>query len=70
MSTSGAAKNAASLFAVVLAAGESRRFGSQKQLVRIAGRPLLHTTVTGASEVTGSSRSWCWAQAPRSSGRC
>ena len=55
MSASGAAKNAASLFAVVLAAGESRRFGSQKQLVRIAGRPLLHTTVTRASEVTGSS---------------
>jgi CTP:molybdopterin cytidylyltransferase MocA len=38
----------------VLAAGESRRFGSQKQLVRIAGRPLLHTAVTRASEVTGS----------------
>jgi molybdenum cofactor cytidylyltransferase len=55
MSTPGAGRNAGSLFAVVLAAGESRRFGSQKQLVRIAGRPLLHTTVTRASEVTGSS---------------
>jgi molybdenum cofactor cytidylyltransferase len=41
------------LFAVVLAAGPSRRFGSVKQLVRVAGRPLLHTAVTRASEVTG-----------------
>ena len=55
MSTPGPGRNAGSLFAVVLAAGESRRFGSQKQLVRIAGRPLLHTAVTRASEVTGSS---------------
>jgi molybdenum cofactor cytidylyltransferase len=47
-------KSAASLFAVVLAAGASTRFGSPKQLVRIAGRPLLHTAVTRASEVTGS----------------
>ena len=42
------------LFAVVLAAGASTRFGSPKQLVRIAGRPLLHTAVTRASEVVGS----------------
>jgi molybdenum cofactor cytidylyltransferase len=41
------------LYAVVLAAGPSRRFGSAKQLVRLAGRPLLHTAVTRASEVTG-----------------
>jgi molybdenum cofactor cytidylyltransferase len=41
------------LYAVVLAAGPSRRFGSVKQLVRVAGRPLLHTAVTRASEVTG-----------------
>jgi molybdenum cofactor cytidylyltransferase len=41
------------LYAVVLAAGASRRFGSAKQLVRVAGRPLLHTAVTRASEVTG-----------------
>jgi len=47
-------KNPASLFAIVLAAGASTRFGSPKQLVRIAGRPLLHTAVTRASEVTGS----------------
>jgi molybdenum cofactor cytidylyltransferase len=41
------------LYAVVLAAGPSRRFGSVKQLVRVAGRPLLHTAVTRAAEVTG-----------------
>jgi molybdenum cofactor cytidylyltransferase len=41
------------LYSVVLAAGGSTRFGSPKQLVRIAGRPLLHTAVTRASEVTG-----------------
>jgi CTP:molybdopterin cytidylyltransferase MocA len=49
-----ARKGAASLVAIVLAAGASTRFGSPKQLVRIAGRPLLHTAVTRASEVTGS----------------
>jgi molybdenum cofactor cytidylyltransferase len=38
---------------VVLAAGASTRFGSPKQLVRVAGRPLLHTAVTRAAEVTG-----------------
>lgn len=42
------------LYAVVLAAGASTRFGSAKQLVRLAGRPLLHTTVSRAVEVTGS----------------
>ena len=41
------------LYAVVLAAGASTRFGSVKQLVRIAGRPLLHIAVTRAAEVTG-----------------
>jgi molybdenum cofactor cytidylyltransferase len=41
------------LHAVVLAAGASTRFGSAKQLVRVAGRPLLHTAVTRAAEVTG-----------------
>jgi molybdenum cofactor cytidylyltransferase len=41
------------LYAVVLAAGASTRFGSAKQLIRVAGRPLLHTAVTRASEVTG-----------------
>ena len=43
------------LYAIVLAAGASTRFGSPKQLVRIAGRPLLHTVVTRAAEVTGNS---------------
>ncbi len=42
------------LYAIVLAAGASTRFGSAKQLVRIAGRPLLHTTVSRAVEVAGS----------------
>ena len=42
-----------SLHAVVLAAGASTRFGSPKQLVRVAGRPLLHTAVTRAAEVVG-----------------
>jgi len=42
------------LYVIVLAAGASTRFGSAKQLVRIAGRPLLHTTVSRAVEVAGS----------------
>jgi molybdenum cofactor cytidylyltransferase len=41
------------LYAVVLAAGASTRFGSAKQLVRVGGRPLLHTAITRAAEVTG-----------------
>jgi len=45
----------ADLHVVVLAAGASRRFGSPKQLVRIAGRPLLHTAVSRAVEVAGHS---------------
>ncbi|HEY6483600.1 MAG TPA: nucleotidyltransferase family protein [Steroidobacteraceae bacterium] len=39
---------------VVLAAGASRRFGSPKQLVRLAGRPLLHMTLARAVDVAGS----------------
>ncbi|HTT41960.1 MAG TPA: nucleotidyltransferase family protein [Steroidobacteraceae bacterium] len=54
MSGARARRGSESLFAIVLAAGASRRFGSHKQLVRIAGRPLLHSAVTRASEVTGS----------------
>jgi CTP:molybdopterin cytidylyltransferase MocA len=41
------------LHSIVLAAGASTRFGSAKQLVRIAGRPLMHATVSRAVEVTG-----------------
>ena len=41
------------LYAVLLAAGASTRFGSPKQLIRVAGRPLLHAAVTRAAEVTG-----------------
>lgn len=41
------------LHAIVLAAGASSRFGSAKQLVRVAGRPLLHTAVARAAEVAG-----------------
>jgi len=41
------------MYAVVLAAGPSRRFGSAKQLARVAGRPLLQTAVTRAVQVTG-----------------
>jgi molybdenum cofactor cytidylyltransferase len=42
------------LHAIVLAAGASTRFGSPKQLVRVAGRPLLNTAVARAADVAGS----------------
>jgi molybdenum cofactor cytidylyltransferase len=42
------------LYAIVLAAGASTRFGSVKQLVRVAGRPLMHTVVARAVDVAGS----------------
>ena len=41
------------LYAMVLAAGAASRFGSAKQLVRVAGRPLLHNSVSRAVDVTG-----------------
>ena len=44
-----------SLYALILAAGASRRFGSPKQLVRIDGRPMLHAAVSRAVEVVGHS---------------
>jgi molybdenum cofactor cytidylyltransferase len=47
------ARLADGLHAIVLAAGASTRFGSPKQLVRIGGRPLLHTVVTRAAEISG-----------------
>ncbi len=43
------------LHAIVLAAGASSRFGSPKQLVRVDGRPLMHTVVSRAVEVAGHS---------------
>ena len=51
--TAANARAADGLYAIVLAAGPSTRFGSPKQLVRLAGRPLLHTLVTRAAEVAG-----------------
>jgi molybdenum cofactor cytidylyltransferase len=53
MGSDSSTRSADGLYAIVLAAGASTRFGSAKQLVRLAGRPLLHTVVTRASEVTG-----------------
>ena len=44
----------AGIHALVLAAGGSSRFGSPKQLVRIDGRPMLHTVVSRATEIAGS----------------
>lgn len=43
------------LYTIVLAAGASSRFGSPKQLVRVDGRPLMHTVVSRAVEITGHS---------------
>ena len=40
---------------MVLAAGASSRFGSAKQLVRVNGRPLMHTIVSRAVELAGHS---------------
>ncbi|HXS26272.1 MAG TPA: nucleotidyltransferase family protein [Steroidobacteraceae bacterium] len=41
------------LHVIVLAAGASTRFGSPKQLVRVAGTPLLHRAVANAVELAG-----------------
>jgi molybdenum cofactor cytidylyltransferase len=46
--------SAEGLHAIVLAAGASTRFGSPKQLVRVGGRPLLHTALARACDVAGS----------------
>lgn len=42
-----------SIFAVVLAAGEARRFGSTKQLAEFAGEPLVRKAVKLANCVCG-----------------
>ncbi|HEY3730152.1 MAG TPA: nucleotidyltransferase family protein [Steroidobacteraceae bacterium] len=42
------------LHALVLAAGESRRFGSPKQLVRFERQPLVQRVIAGATELAGS----------------
>ena len=41
--------------AAILAAGPSTRFGSPKQLVRLAGSPVLHQAITNAGLVAGHS---------------
>jgi molybdenum cofactor cytidylyltransferase len=46
---------ASHIHVVVLAAGASSRFGSAKQLVRVNGRPLMHTVVSRAVELAGHS---------------
>jgi molybdenum cofactor cytidylyltransferase len=47
--------DAIGLHAAILAAGPSTRFGSPKQLVRIAGEPALHRAVANAALVAGNS---------------
>jgi CTP:molybdopterin cytidylyltransferase MocA len=50
-----AAVDPSHIHVVVLAAGASTRFGATKQLVRVNGRPLLHTIVSRAAELAGHS---------------
>ena len=50
-----AAFESSHIHVVVLAAGASSRFGSTKQLVRVNGRPLMHTAVSRAVELAGHS---------------
>lgn len=45
----------AELHGAILAAGASTRFGSPKQLVRIAGSPVLHDLISSAAFVAGRS---------------
>jgi molybdenum cofactor cytidylyltransferase len=48
-------ESAQSLHAIVLAAGSSSRLGQPKQLVKLGGRPVLHTVVSNAVAVAGQS---------------
>lgn len=41
------------LYSLILAAGESARFGAPKQLARVGGVPLLRLVANRAAEVTG-----------------
>jgi molybdenum cofactor cytidylyltransferase len=43
------------LHAAILAAGPSTRFGSPKQLIRLAGTPVLHLAVSNAARAAGPS---------------
>ena len=47
--------HAPGLHAAILAAGPSTRFGSPKQLVRVAGAPVLHQAIAIAAAVAGHS---------------
>ena len=47
--------SASHVHVIVLAAGASTRFGSAKQLVRVNGRPLMHSVVSRAVELAGHS---------------
>jgi molybdenum cofactor cytidylyltransferase len=49
------AATGAELHVAILAAGASTRFGSPKQLVRIAGSPVLHELISSAAYVAGRS---------------
>lgn len=42
------------LHVAILAAGPSTRFGSPKQLIRLAGTPVLHWVVSNAARAAGS----------------
>jgi molybdenum cofactor cytidylyltransferase len=43
------------LHAAILAAGPSTRFGSPKQLIQVAGTPVLHWAISNAARAAGSS---------------
>lgn len=49
------AQSSSALHAAVLAAGPATRFGSPKQLVRLAGEPVLHRAIANAAFVVGHS---------------